>query len=447
MKRRMRYPSPSPAATLLPTHRWRVSGRHGFEREETGTVLANVALAVGRTVEVTQYGLQQCTSSVIVVNCPRPGYHREHSMTSSSDDPDAHPSEPKVPARTHDAESDSHDVTRFAGVRGHGEQGHRHDEHLHGQDEHVSGSHGHGGHGHGGHGGHGHGGHGHGGAVGNASFGVAVGLNSLFVVIEVVVGLSVGSTALVADAAHNLGDVLGLVLAWGAARLATRRPSSTHSYGLRKSTVLASLANAMVLLLFLGAVVWEAFHHLSAPRPVAGLVVSLVAGIGVVINLGSALLFVRGAQSDLNAKGAYLHLVADAMVSLAVLVAGGVLVLEPSWTWIDPVVSIAVSLLVLRSAWGLLRQALHLTLDGVPEHVDLEAVRAALLALPGVTAVADLHVWALSTSEAALTAHLAASAAAPPQLAQLAGDTVKSRFGIGHSTVQIDDGSTPCAHC
>lgn len=272
-------------------------------------------------------------------------------------------------------------------------------------------------------------------------------MNSVFVMIEVMVGLAVGSTALVADAAHNLGDVLGLVLAWVARRLSTRRPSSTRSYGLRKSTVLASLANAMVLFLFLGAVIWEALHRFSAPRPVAGFVVSLVAGVGVAINLGSALLFVREAKSDLNAKGAYLHLVSDALVSVAVLVAGGVLVLKPTWHWIDPVVSIAVSVLVLRSAWSLLREALHLTLDGVPEHLELEAVRAALLALPGVTAVGDLHVWAMSTSESALTAHLVVSAGASPNLAQLAGDTVKARFGIGHSTVQIDDGSSPCVHC
>jgi cobalt-zinc-cadmium efflux system protein len=329
---------------------------------------------------------------------------------------------------------------------------HTTNEHAHGQDRHSDDGHEHSDHGHGelenhGHGGHGHGGHGHGVSVGNASFGLAVGLNSLFVLIEVGAGLTIGSTALVADAAHNLGDVLGLVLAWGAGRLAKRRPSPPRSYGLRKSTVLASLGNAVVLLLFLGAVVWEAAHRLSEPRPVAGLVVSLVAGIGVVINLGSALLFVRGARSDLNAKGAYLHLVADAMVSLAVLVAGGILALEPSWYWIDPVVSIAVSLLVLRSAWILLRQALHLTLDGVPEHVDLAALRAALLELPGVTAVADLHVWAISTSESAMTAHLAVSAGAPAHLAQQAGDLVKSRFAIGHSTVQLDDSETPCVHC
>jgi cobalt-zinc-cadmium efflux system protein len=319
----------------------------------------------------------------------------------------------------------------------------------HGHGGHGHGGHGHGGHGHGGHGhgGHGHGGHGHGGSGGSSHFGVAVGLNSLFVVIEAAVGVVVGSTALVADAAHNLGDVLGLVLAWGAARLATRQPSATRSYGFRKSTVLASLGNAMVLLLFLGAVVWEAAHRLAEPRPVAGLVVSAVAGIGVVINLGSALLFVREARSDLNAKGAYLHLIADGMVSLAVLVAGGILALEPTWYWIDPAVSIAVSLLVLRSAWSLLRQALHLTLDGVPEHVDLAAVRAALLDLPGVTAVADLHVWAMSTSESALTAHLAVTADAPATLAQQAGDLMKSRFAIGHSTVQLDNSETPCVHC
>lgn len=283
--------------------------------------------------------------------------------------------------------------------------------------------------------------------VGNAPFGLAVGINAAFVLIEAGAGLAVGSTALVADAAHNLGDVLGLVLAWGAAVLAKRRPSATRSYGLRKSTVLASLSNAVVLLLFLGGVVWEALHRLTEPHLIEGWVVSLVAGIGVLINLGSALLFVRQARTDLNAKGAYLHLLADGMVSVAVLVAGGILAFKPTWYWIDPVVSIAVSLLVVRGAWQLLREALHLTLDGVPEHLDLEVVRTALLELPGVSAVGDLHVWAMSTSESALTAHLVVDEKATSELARAAGNLVKERFGIAHSTIQLDDSAAACVHC
>lgn len=337
---------------------------------------------------------------------------------------------------------------------GHGEHGHsEHGDELRAEHDASSrggNAHGHGGHGHG-HGG-AHGGHGHGvperGSPQKA-FVVSTALNLGFVLVEFTYGLIAASTALVADAAHNLSDVLGLLLAWGATRLHQRGPTKTRTYGYRKSTVLASLTNALLLVFTVGAVVWEALRRFGEPRSVNGQIVFWVAALGVAINLGSALMFLRGAKNDLNLRGAYLHLLADAAVSLAVVFVGIVISLRPAWVWLDPIVSIGVSAVVLWSAWGLLREALHLTLDGVPEHLDSDAVRATLAQLPGVVAVADLHVWALSTSESALTAHLTIDERAPASLAQDAGRKVRETYGIGHTTIQIDVGTSEqkCAHC
>lgn len=283
----------------------------------------------------------------------------------------------------------------------------------------------------------------------NGAFAVSVGLNVAFVAVEAIYGAMTKSTALIADAAHNLGDVLGLLLAWGASWLAHRRPSPTRTYGFRKSTVLASLANATLLLVAIGAVVWEALGRYLEPQPVAGKTVAVVACIGVLVNAGSALLFVRSSREDLNLRGAFLHLMADAAVSAAVVIAGVLLMWRPTWVWLDPTVSIAVSLVILWSAWGLMRAAIHLSLDGVPTHLDVELVRKELERLPGVMQVADLHIWALSTSEAALTAHLIVAADAPTDLAQQANTMARGRFAIGHCTVQIDSAhaADPCAHC
>jgi cobalt-zinc-cadmium efflux system protein len=329
-----------------------------------------------------------------------------------------------------------HDSDPAHGDAGHGGAGHGHGGHA--------------GHGHGGHAGHGHGGHGL--ALAGSSqraFVVSTALNLGFVFIEFTYGAIAASTALVADAAHNLGDVLGLLLAWGASRLHQRGPTRTRTYGFRKSTVLASLTNAVLLVFTVGAVVWEALSRFGEPRLVNGQIVLWVAALGVAINFGSALMFMRGAKRDLNLRGAYLHMLADAAVSLAVVFAGLVISVRPAWVWVDPVVSIGVSGVVLWSAWGLLREALHLTLDGVPEHLDADAVKATLAGLPGVVLVADLHVWAISTSESALTAHLVVDERASPSLAQEAGLKVREVYGIGHVTIQIDAGAPDqkCAHC
>lgn len=308
--------------------------------------------------------------------------------------------------------------------------------------------HGHASHGHSAHG------HGHGFPVTapssiNGAFAISVGLNIAFVAVEGIYGVIAKSTALIADAAHNLSDVLGLLLAWGAAWLAHRQPSKTRTYGFRKSTVLASLANATLLLLAIGAVVWEAIGRFFEPQAVTGQTVMVVALVGVLINAGSALLFARSSKNDLNLRGAFLHLVADAAVSAAVVVAGALLIWRPSWVWLDPAVSIAVSLVVLWSAWRLMSAALHLSLDGVPRHLDVEHVRGELERLPGVLQVADLHIWALSTSESALTAHLVVSEEAPADLAQKATAVAHAQFEIGHCTIQLDPaaGAEPCDHC
>ncbi len=334
---------------------------------------------------------------------------------------------------------------------GHAHEGETETQPLGESVSHPSHQPGHGGHGHGSHG---HGGHGHGiermtERGSRTAFALATSLNLAFVLVEFTYGALSGSTALVADASHNLGDVLGLLLAWGAMWLHQRRPSKTLTYGFRKSTVLASLTNALLLVFTVGAVMWEAVRRFDEPQAVSGHTMMWVAAVGVGVNAGSAVLFLRGAKRDLNLRGAYLHMVADAAVSLAVVAAGLILSVKPGWHWVDPVTSIGVSGLVLWSAWQLLRRALHLTLDGVPEHLDAESVKATLLAMPGVVEVADLHVWALSTSEAALTAHLMVDGNAPGHLAHSAAAKMRDVYGIGHTTIQIDTG-TPgqgCAHC
>jgi len=253
--------------------------------------------------------------------------------------------------------------------------------------------------------------------------------------------------ALLADAAHNLGDVAGLLLAWAAAVLAQTKPSRTHTYGLRRSTILAALANALLLLVAVGGVAWEAIGRLREPRPIEGWTVMTVAAIGVVINTASALMFMANRKRDANVRGAFLHLAADALVSLGVVVAGAV-ILRTGWSWLDPAVSLVVSVVILFGTWGLLREALGLSLDAVPGHVDLDAVRAYLGSLDGVEAVHDLHVWSMSTTEVALTAHLVLPwPSAPPSFVAALGDELRSRFAIDHVTVQLEPSAVGTAGC
>lgn len=263
-------------------------------------------------------------------------------------------------------------------------------------------------------------------------------LNVAFVVVEAAFGVFADSAALLADAAHNLGDVLGLALAWGAATLARRAPSTKHTYGLRRSTVLAALTNAVLLLAIVGAVAWEAVGRLAAPSDPEGPIMVAVAAVGVGVNGLSALLLSRGRHTDVNVRAAFLHLFVDAVVSVAVVVAGG-LVWATGFRWIDPVTSLAVSAAVLVATWRLLVDALHLSLDGVPTGIDLGAVRSFLAELPGVLGVHDLHVWALGTSETALTVHLVVPwSDQPPSFLSRLDAELERRFGIAHATVQLE---------
>lgn len=274
-------------------------------------------------------------------------------------------------------------------------------------------------------------------AIGKA-FAVGVGLNTTFVVVESIFGALAHSTALLADAAHNASDVVGLLFAWGATAMARSKPSARRTYGLRRSTILAALANAVLLLVAVGGVAWEAIGRFRDPAPVEGKTVIIVAACGVAINTISALLFMKGSKRDANMKGAFLHLAADAAVSFAVVIAG-VVIWGTGLPWIDSLTSLLVSVIVLAGTWSLLRDATGLALDTVPNHIDPDAVRAHLAALPDVEEVHDLHIWALSTTETALTVHLAMrwTPCPPPFLTTLAGD-LRQRFEIHHVTVQIE---------
>ena len=270
------------------------------------------------------------------------------------------------------------------------------------------------------------------------AFAISVGLNATFVAIELAAGCLAGSVALVADAAHNLGDVLGLAFAWGAARLAKRKPCERWTYGMRRSTILASLANAILLLVGVGAVSWEAIGRLHTPATPQTTPMIVVAAIGVLVNGGSALLFLRGQQKDANVRGAFLHLVADAAVSVGVVLAAIVLRFT-GWTWVDPVASLVVSAVILVGTWSLLKDASSLALDGVPRGIATSEVRAYLEGLPNVTGVHDLHTWALSTTETALTGHLEMGPGAHSAtfLADVQHE-LEHRFDIGHTTLQLE---------
>lgn len=278
------------------------------------------------------------------------------------------------------------------------------------------------------------------------AFAIGIALNLGFVVVEWVFGMWAGSLALIADAGHNLSDVLGLVLAWTAYALARRKPCGTFTYGLGRSSILAALFNAVLLLAAIGALGWEAVRRLAAPTPVATGIVMAVAAVGIVINGATALLFIRGRHSDLNLRGAFLHMALDALVSVGVVVTG-FLVARTGLYWLDPAVSLAIGLLILAGTWGLLRDALRLILDGVPHGLDVAAVKGYLLEVPGVREVHDLHVWAMSTTETALSAHAVVDAEVPPDplLAQLARD-LHDRYGIAHTTIQLEHGDPahPC---
>jgi cobalt-zinc-cadmium efflux system protein len=299
------------------------------------------------------------------------------------------------------------------------------------------------------HHGHSHGDHSHGhhhhpapGTGHGRAFALAIGLNTLFVAVEFVYGFIANSTALMADAGHNLSDVLGLLLAWGAALLARSTPNGRYTYGLRSTSILAALANALLLMVACGAIAWEAVHRFSHPAPVAGITVSVVAAIGVAVNGFSAWLFMAGSKDDLNLRGAYLHMAADAAISLAVVVAG-LAIMYTGWAWLDPVVSIAIVLVIVVGTWSLLRESVQLALAGVPANVDAAAVNEFLAGRPGVAEVHDLHIWAMSTTETALTAHLVMPGGYPGD-GTIDGivEALRKDFAIHHCTLQVEQGTT-----
>ncbi|NLI74868.1 MAG: cation transporter [Candidatus Riflebacteria bacterium] len=269
-------------------------------------------------------------------------------------------------------------------------------------------------------------------------FALGVALNVGFVLIEAGYGLRANSLALLADAGHNLGDVLGLLLAWAAHGVSRRPSTAKHTYGLRRSSILAALFNSLLLFLAIGGIAWEAIGRLLSPTPVAGWTVIIVAAIGIGINGLTAWLFASGRKDDLNVRGAFLHMVADAVVSLGVVVAG-LAILYSGKLWIDPLVSLVVIVVIAVGTWGLFRESLHLSLDGVPDGIDLEAVTAFLNALPGVIRIHDLHIWGMSTTEAVLTVHLVRQDTATDELflPDIAAD-LHHRFGIEHATIQIE---------
>jgi cobalt-zinc-cadmium efflux system protein len=270
------------------------------------------------------------------------------------------------------------------------------------------------------------------------AFAIGVGLNLTYVIVQAGYGLLANSVALLADAAHNLSDVLGLVLAWGAAALAKRLPSARFTYGLRGSSILAALANAAFLLLVTGGIAWEAIQRLLHPSPVAGVTVIWVAALGIAINGGSALLFMSGRKHDLNVRGAFLHLLSDAVVSFGVVLAG-IGIIYTGWLWLDPAISLIISVVIVAGTWGLLRDSVRLALDAVPEGVNIHHVRACLAELPGVVEVHDLHVWGMSTTDTALTAHLVMPEGHPGDafVAEVC-QRLQDEFRISHATVQVE---------
>jgi cobalt-zinc-cadmium efflux system protein len=293
---------------------------------------------------------------------------------------------------------------------------------------------------------HHHRGHHHAPPDNNTAFAVGVVLNLGFVGAEVVYGLSAHSLALLSDAGHNLSDVFGLLIAWGAMRAAKSLPTKRRTYGWRKASILAALINAVVLLVVVGAIAWEGLLRLAHPEPVIGTTVIWVATVGVVINTATALLFMAGRHHDLNVRGAFLHMAGDAAISLGVVLAGFTMRFT-GWFWLDPVLSLAIGAVIIWSTWGLLRESINLSMDAVPSGIEPQEVEGYLSGLAGVQSVHDLHVWAMSTTEVALTAHLVMPS--PPsddRFLHEVSHELDERFGICHISIQIEHGNAdiPC---
>jgi cobalt-zinc-cadmium efflux system protein len=307
---------------------------------------------------------------------------------------------------------------------------HEHDDdHGHGHDHH-----------------HGGGGHHHAPANFGRAFAIGIALNFAYVVGEAFYGVIAHALALLADAGHNLGDVLGLAGAWLAFVLSKREPSGRYTYGLRRSSILAALGNAIVLLVVTGGIAWEGIRRLMEPEPAGGFTIMVVAAVGILVNGITALLFMSGRKDDLNIKGAFLHMASDALVAFGVVIAGAI-ILWTGWLWIDPAISLVVSAIIVVGTWSLLRDSVNLSLDAVPPGVDQEKVATFLHKLPGVVEVHDLHIWGMSTTETALTVHLVRPGASiDDDMLHNTSEQLREHFGINHATFQIEDGNgaLPC---
>ena len=274
------------------------------------------------------------------------------------------------------------------------------------------------------------------------AFAWGISLNVIYIIIEAFYGLLIHSMSLIADAGHNLSDVLGLLLAWGATYLAKSSATSKRTYGLRKSTILAAMFNSLLLLIVVGGISIEAFRKFLNPQPVQGKTMMLVAGIGVLVNALTAFFFFKGKESDLNIKAAFLHMAADAGVSLGVAL-GGLIIIFTGWMWVDPLLSIIILVVITIGTWDVLKKSLLLSMDAVPEHINPETVRNYLNSLPGVTDVHDFHIWAMSTTEYALTAHL--NIPFPESNDNFLTETAEAlnnKFSISHTTIQIENDRT-----
>lgn len=308
-----------------------------------------------------------------------------------------------------------------------------HSDHDHAQHDHESHA-------------HGPGGHVHAPANFGMAFAIGIGLNTAFVIAEAIFGFASNSMALVADAGHNLSDVLGLLVAWGATILSSRAPSARFTYGLRGSSILAALFNAVFLLVTVGAIAWEAIQRLLHLEPVGGMTVILVAGVGIFVNGITAYLFASGRKGDINIRGAYLHMASDAVVSLGVVIAG-LVILFTGWTWLDPATSLVISGVIVAGTWSLLRDSTAMSLSAVPPGIDPAAVRGYLEQCAGVVQIHDLHIWPMSTTDVALTCHMVIPGGPPGDayLMEIA-HRLKDDFGIHHATVQVAiDPNSPCA--
>ncbi len=324
--------------------------------------------------------------------------HKEHDHAHEHEDHDDE--------ADHDHDEDGHD--------------HEHDHHHHGL------------------------GHAHAPASFSTAFAVGTCLNAAFVVAEATFGFWSHSLALLSDAGHNLGDVIGLLMAWGASALSKTAPTTRHTYGLRSTSILAALLNAIILLLTTGGIAWEAVQRFSEPAAVNGKIVIIIAAIGIVVNGATALMFMSGRKGDLNVRGAFLHMAGDAAIALGVVISGFI-ILGTGLHWIDPVTSLAISAIIVWGTWALLRDSFTLALQGVPPGIDLRQVKSYLESLPGIAEVHDLHIWGMSTTETALTAHLVREdSAGDDALLARAADELQTRFKIGHATIQLEH---PTHHC